>query len=107
MLDARPQATDVALESRNVTKRYGATIALNNVTFRARRGAVNVLIGENGAGKSTLMRLLSGAEQPTAGEVWKDGRKLDMRSPRDAASADIAIVHQELAIMENLNVAEN
>jgi erythritol transport system ATP-binding protein len=98
---------EVVLESRGVSKRYGATVALNDVTFRVRRGAVNVLIGENGAGKSTLMRLLSGAEQATSGEVWKDGRRLEMRSPRDAAAAGIAIVHQELAVMENLNVAEN
>jgi len=98
---------DVVLESRGVTKRYGATVALHDVTFRVRRGAVNVLIGENGAGKSTLMRLLAGAERPTSGEVWKDGRPLEMHSPRDAAAAGIAIVHQELAVMENLDVAEN
>jgi erythritol transport system ATP-binding protein len=98
---------DVVLESRGVSKRYGATMALNDVTFRVRRGAVNVLIGENGAGKSTLMRLLAGAEQPTSGEVWKDGRRLEMRSPRDAAAAGIAIVHQELAVLENLNVTDN
>lgn len=98
---------DVVLESRGVTKRYGATVALNNVTFRVRRGAVNVLIGENGAGKSTLMRLLAGVEQPTSGEIRKDGQRLQMRSPRDAAAAGIAIVHQDLAVMGNLNVAEN
>jgi erythritol transport system ATP-binding protein len=98
---------DVVLESRGVTKRYGVTVALNNVTFTVRRGAVNVLIGENGAGKSTLMRLLAGVEQPTSGEIWKDRQRLQMRSPRDAAAASIAIVHQDLAVMENLNVAEN
>lgn len=98
---------EVILESLCVTKRYGATVALNNVNFRVRRGAVNVLIGENGAGKSTLMRLLAGVEQPTSGEIWKDGQRLQMRSPRDAAAASIAIVHQELAVMENLNVTEN
>jgi len=107
MNDARALGEDVVLESRAVTKRYGATVALREVTFRVRRGAVNVLIGENGAGKSTLMRLLAGAEQPTSGEIWKDGRRLEMRSPRDAAAASIAIVHQELAVIENLDVAEN
>ena len=97
----------VVIESRRVTKRYGPTVALNDVTFRVRRGAVNVLIGENGAGKSTLMRLLAGEEQPTSGGIWKDGRRLEMRSPRDAAAQGIAIVHQELTIMENLDIAEN
>jgi erythritol transport system ATP-binding protein len=107
MNDPRVGGDDVVLESRGVTKRYGATAALENVTFRVRRGAVNVLIGENGAGKSTLMRLLAGVEQPTSGEIWKDGRQLQMRSPRDAAAASIAIVHQDLAVLENLNLAEN
>jgi len=107
MIDIRPGGDDVVLESRGVSMRYGATVALKDVTFRVRRGAVNVLIGENGAGKSTLMRLLSGAEQPTSGEIWKDGHRLEMRSPRDAAAASIAIVHQELAVMENLDVTEN
>ncbi len=107
MTNSNPSTDDVVIESRAVTKRYGATVALNQVTFRVRRGAVNVLIGENGAGKSTLMRLLAGEEQPTSGEIWKDGRRLEMRSPRDAAAASIAIVHQELAVMENLDVADN
>jgi erythritol transport system ATP-binding protein len=98
---------EIVLESRGVSKRYGANLALDDVTFRVRRGAVNVLIGENGAGKSTLMRLLAGAEQPTSGEIFKDGRSLAMRSPRDATAAGIAIVHQELAILSNLDVAEN
>jgi erythritol transport system ATP-binding protein len=98
---------NVVLESRGVTKRYGATVALNNVTFLVRRGAVNVLIGENGAGKSTLMRLLAGVDEPTSGEIWKDGQRLVMHSPRDAAAANIAIVHQDLAVMGNLNIAEN
>ena len=70
MNETRTHAEQVVLESRSVTKRYGATVALSNVTFCVRRGAVNVLIGENGAGKSTLMRLLSGAELPTSGEIW-------------------------------------
>lgn len=107
MNGASTKGDDVVLEARGVTKRYGATVALNNVTFRVRRGAVNVLIGENGAGKSTLMRLLAGAEEPTSGEIWKNGRRLEMHSPRDATAASIAIVHQDLAVMENLDVAEN
>lgn len=107
MSDIGALSEEVVIESRGVTKRYGPTVVLNEVTFRVRRGAVNVLIGENGAGKSTLMRLLAGEEQPTSGGIWKDGRRLEMRSPRDAAAAGIAIVHQELAVMENLDIAEN
>ncbi|HEY4380406.1 MAG TPA: sugar ABC transporter ATP-binding protein [Acidobacteriaceae bacterium] len=97
----------IALEARGMSKRYGAQLALNDVTFRVRRGAVNVLIGENGAGKSTLMKLIAGVEGPTAGEIWMDGKVLRIRSPRDATAAGIAIVHQELAVLDNLNVSEN
>ncbi len=97
----------VILEALGVTKLYGAQVALKDVTFCVRRGAVNVLIGENGAGKSTLMRLIAGAEQATAGNIVVDGKTLQFRSPRDAAAAGIAIVHQELAVLDNLNVAEN
>ncbi len=98
---------DVVLEARGVTKRYGANVALRDVTFQVRRGAVNVLIGENGAGKSTLMRLLAGVETADAGEIVMDGRRLALRSPRDAEAAGIAIVHQELAVLENLDLSEN
>jgi len=97
----------IVLEALGMTKRYGAQIALKDATFRVRRGAVNVLIGENGAGKSTLMRLLAGAEQASAGQIVMDGRVLHLRSPRDASAAGIEIVHQELSVLDNLNVAEN
>jgi erythritol transport system ATP-binding protein len=97
----------VVLEALGMTKKYGAQTALKDVTFRVRSGAVNVLIGENGAGKSTLMRLLAGAEIATSGQILMDGRVLDLRSPRDATAAGIAIVHQELAVLDNLDIAEN
>ena len=99
--------TEIVLEARGMTKRYGANTALKDVTFRVHRGSVNVLIGENGAGKSTLMRLLAGVERATAGEITMEGRLLELRSPRDASAHGIAIVHQELAVLGNLNLAEN
>jgi erythritol transport system ATP-binding protein len=98
---------EVVLEARGVTKRYGANVALNDVTFCVLRGAVNVLIGENGAGKSTLMRLLAGVEQADSGKILIGGEPRVMRSPRDAEAAGIAIVHQELAVLENLDLSEN
>ena len=99
--------TELVLEARDITKRYGANTALDNVTFRIYRGCVNVLIGENGAGKSTLMRILAGAERTTSGEIAMEGRLLDLRSPRNARAEGIAIVHQELAVLGNLSVSEN
>jgi erythritol transport system ATP-binding protein len=106
-VDAGIQQSEVVLEARGVSKRYGANLALNNVTFCVRRGAVNVLIGENGAGKSTLMRLLAGVEQADSGQILMNGHECIMASPRDAEAAGIAIVHQELAILENLDLSEN
>jgi erythritol transport system ATP-binding protein len=97
----------IVLEALGMTKQYGGQLALKDVSFRVRSGAVNVLIGENGAGKSTLMRLLAGIEKPTSGRILLDGVPLQFHSPRDAVAAGIAIVHQELAVLGNLNVAEN
>ena len=98
---------DIILEARLITRRYPGTIALNAVNFGVYRNQVNVLIGENGAGKSTLMRILAGVEVPDEGEIWFEGTSVSFGSPRDAAKHGIAIVHQELSIFPNLDVADN
>ncbi|WP_305785671.1 sugar ABC transporter ATP-binding protein [Symbioplanes lichenis] len=95
------------LEARDVSKNYGGVRALKNVTFTAYRGKVNVLVGENGAGKSTLMKILSGSEQPTSGEIRLDGEPVRLGSPRDAQALGIGIIHQELSLFPNLTIAEN
>lgn len=95
------------LQARAITKRYGATLALDAVDFTVRSGEVSVLIGENGAGKSTLMRILAGVEQPTSGELLLDGQPVHFSSVSDAAAKGIGIVHQELNFCSNLTVAEN
>src|ERR1051325_4865095 len=98
---------DVILEARAITRRYPGTIALNAVDFRVYRNQVNVLIGENGAGKSTLMRILAGVESPDEGELRLGGGAMMLRSPREAARHGIAIVHQELSVLPNLDLADN
>lgn len=98
---------DLLAEARGIVKRYGGNVALDHVTFRIRRNQVNVLIGENGAGKSTLMRILAGAETADEGELLLDDAPISIRSPRDAAAHGISIVHQELAVLPNLDVSEN
>lgn len=100
-------APSVILEARRVTRRYPGTVALDAVNFRAYRNSVNVLIGENGAGKSTLMRILAGVEAPDEGELVLDGAAVVFRSPRDAARHGISIVHQELSVLPNLDLADN
>ncbi|SNY70431.1 sugar ABC transporter ATP-binding protein [Paractinoplanes atraurantiacus] len=95
------------LEAHHISKNYGGVRALKDVTFTAYRGKVNVLVGENGAGKSTLMKILSGSEQPTSGEILLDGEPVHLGSPRDAQARGIGIIHQELSLFPNLSIAEN
>jgi len=98
---------DVILVAEEITKNYGGVRALKDVTFTARRGKVNVLVGENGAGKSTLMKILSGSEQPTSGRIMLEGTHVSLSSPRAAQSLGIGIIHQELSLFPNLSIAEN
>ncbi|MBT0769330.1 sugar ABC transporter ATP-binding protein [Kineosporia sp. J2-2] len=95
------------LTAESVSKNYGGVHALREVTFHAYRGAVNVLVGENGAGKSTLMRILCGAERPSAGRVLLDGEPVAIDGPRTAMRLGIGIIHQELSLFPNLSIAEN
>src|SRR5215472_10160800 len=98
---------DIILEARAVTRRYPGTVALNAVDFRVYRNQVNVVIGENGAGKSTLMRIMAGIETPDDGDLLLEGKPIEIGSPREAARHGVAMVHQELAILPNLDIAEN
>ena len=98
---------DVILELKGITKAYSGIVALKKADLKLRRGAVNVLVGENGAGKSTMMRIIGGVEQPTLGEIWMEGEKIELRSPADAVRHGIGIVFQELNLFGNLSVAEN
>lgn len=99
--------TEVLLEARGIVRLYPGNVALKGVNFRVYRNKVNVLIGENGAGKSTLMRILSGVEQADEGEILLDGKPVQIRSPREATALGIAIMHQELSVLPNLDVTEN
>jgi ABC-type sugar transport system ATPase subunit len=95
------------LELRGLGKRYGGIWALEGVDLAARAGEVHALLGANGAGKSTLLHLLGGIAAPSAGEIRIDGQPVVFRSPAAAARAGIASVHQELAVLPQLTVAEN
>lgn len=95
------------LRLEGISKRYGATLALNNVRFDLFAGEVHALMGENGAGKSTLMKILSGNEQRDSGAIYINGQEIDIRTPRDARKYGIAIIHQELNTVPDMTVAEN
>jgi erythritol transport system ATP-binding protein len=98
---------EIILRAEGVGKIYPGTIALQDVDFEVRRGAVNVLVGENGAGKSTLMKILAGAVEPTTGRLVLRGQPVVFQSVRDAARQGIGIIYQELNLCPNLSVAEN
>ncbi|MBZ9685981.1 sugar ABC transporter ATP-binding protein [Clostridium estertheticum] len=95
------------LETRNITKNYPGTIALNNVSVSFESGKVHALIGKNGSGKSTLLKIFSGAIEATYGEVLIDGVSVKFKDPREAFSNGIATVYQELSLIPGLSVAEN
>lgn len=95
------------LEVRGVSKRFGATQALNDVSFDLRPGEVHALMGENGAGKSTLMKIISGNYAPDTGSIHMLGEQVVMASPRDAMTAGVGIIHQELNTFPEMTVAEN
>jgi ABC-type sugar transport system ATPase subunit len=90
-----------------ITKRYGPTFALHDVTFLARPGEIHALMGENGAGKSTLVRVLSGATRADGGQMAIDDQAYDPRTPHGAREEGIRAVHQEFSLVPQLSVAEN
>lgn len=99
--------TSCFIEARNIGKRFGALTALSQVNLSIHRGEVLALLGDNGAGKSTFTKVLSGAYSASDGELWVDGRAVKFTSPRHAAEHGIATIYQELALAENLSIAEN
>src|SRR3954469_22554759 len=91
----------------NITKKFAGVTALDDVSLGIRRGETHALMGENGAGKSTLGKVLAGIYRPDGGELYVGGVQRTFGSPRDAAKAGVAMVHQELAFCPDLSVAEN
>src|SRR5215207_323666 len=90
-----------------VSKRFPGVIALDQVSLTVGTGEIVALIGENGAGKSTLMKILGGAILRDAGVVKIDGNPVEIRSPREASALGIEFIHQELSVLDNLDVAAN
>lgn len=96
-----------ALELRNVSKRFGAVQALSEVNFEVFAGEVVGLVGDNGAGKSTLIKCIAGIHPIDAGEIYFEGKRVNIASPKDAAALGIETVYQDLALCDNLNVIGN
>jgi rhamnose transport system ATP-binding protein len=90
-----------------VTKSFGAVVAIQGVSFELRSGEVLALLGENGAGKSTCVKVLAGVHPPTAGHVYLEGPPVPLRSPLDAQHRGIAVMHQHPGLFGDLSIAEN
>jgi ribose transport system ATP-binding protein len=100
-------ATAPAARLQDISKQFGATLALDDVDFDVGFGEVHAVVGENGAGKSTLIRILSGVHRPDRGQIVVDGVTRNFASPHDAIAAGIVTIPQELRLVPALSIAEN
>jgi ribose transport system ATP-binding protein len=98
-------STAPLLSMRGISKRFPGVIALDNVSLDVGRGEVLALCGENGAGKSTLMKILGGVYQPDGGELLLEGQPVKIHNVTDAMKFGVAFIHQELNVLDNLDVA--
>lgn len=104
---ASKEANQPYLRCVNISKNFGAVQALKDVNLEAYLGEVVALVGDNGAGKSTLIKIISGTETPSSGQIIVNGNVVHLRSPHDASAAGIETVYQDLALCDNLDVVGN
>jgi len=97
----------IAIEMRNITKRFPGITANDRISFQVKKGEIHALLGENGAGKSTLMNILMGLYQPDEGEIYVDGKQVDIVDPNTAIRLGINMVHQHFMLVEPFTVTEN
>ena len=95
------------ISMQGITKRFPGVVALDDVSLEVLPGELHAICGENGAGKSTLMKILSGVYQPDAGSMMLAGETVRFSSTREAERAGVAIIHQELALVDDLPVLAN
>ena len=102
-------ATDdpVLLRLHGIGKEFGPVRALIDVNLDVPAGKVTALVGDNGAGKSVLIKCIAGIHQPDSGWIEWEGRRVHLRSPRDASALGIETVHQDLALCDNLDIVQN
>jgi ABC-type sugar transport system ATPase subunit len=88
-------------------KRFGGQVALEEVSLEMARGRVHAIVGENGAGKSTLIKLLAGVYEADEGEIFVNGRRVEIRTPRDSRALGLGFLHQQLHLVAERSVREN
>ena len=99
--------SEVAIKLQNVTKRFGEIVANDNVNLTVNKGEILSILGENGSGKTTLMNMLSGIYFPEEGDIFVHGKKVTIRSPKDAFALGIGMIHQHFKLIDVLTAAEN
>ena len=97
----------VAVEMRNIVKKFGDFTANDHINLLVHKGEVHAILGENGAGKSTLMNVLYGLYRPTSGQIFIDGKEVQISSPKHAIELGIGMVHQHFMLIQPFTVTEN
>ena len=100
-------ADELLLEAKDISKTYGAVVALKSASLAVRKGEVHALMGANGAGKSTLVKILTGAVRPDGGSIAVRGRVREVHSPREARRGGLISVYQEPALIPDLDIRAN
>ena len=95
------------VEVKGITKRFGPFVANDHISMEVEKGEIRVILGENGAGKSTLMKILYGLYSSDEGEIILDGKNIKFKSPRQALSLGIGMIHQEFMLVDAFTVLEN
>ena len=106
-IETQTLTSNYRLHVKDIDKRFPGVIALDHVSMEVAPGEVLAVVGENGAGKSTLMKILAGVQNPDAGQLYFDGVPVHFQSVDDALNAGVALIHQELNLSDNLDVAAN
>ena len=97
----------LALQMRNITKRFGSVVANHNVDLDVYQGEILSILGENGCGKTTLMNMISGIYFPDEGQIFMNGEEVVIRSPKDAFDHRIGMIHQHFKLVDLFTAAEN
>ena len=100
-------SNEVLLEMKNISKEFPGVKALDDINFDLYSGEVHALLGENGAGKSTLIKVLGGIYHPEQGQIFIQGKEVSINSVHDAQANKIAIIHQEIVLVQQMTIAEN
>src|SRR4030042_1631025 len=103
----RSEIMEYAVAMKGICKSFGGIQALKYVDLELRQGEIMGIVGDNGAGKSTLMKILSGAYQADEGEIYIFGKQPEIHNPLDSFKLGISMIYQDLALFNNLDVANN